>query len=155
MLCSYPITSLAADRKSRFEIQHSSVPGSPMIYQPVPLSRDSSYSSAGNSNHSRSNLITRYPTSEPKDLLTSENIALLTESSRKIGRFELTSSNDAVTTPRGSVSSNNTVMEHDVMHIQSQIEELLRYNESQRSLLQDLSLAFQHRKAINIAPESR
>ncbi|RCH89010.1 hypothetical protein CU097_002188 [Rhizopus azygosporus] len=144
---------LTADRKSRFEIQHSSVPGSPMIYQPVPLSRDSSYSSAGNSNHSRSNLITRYPTSEPKDLLTSENIALLTESSRKIGRFELTSSNDAVTTSRGSVSSNNTIMEHDIMHIQSQIEELLRYNESQRSLLQDLSLAFQHRKAINIAPE--
>jgi hypothetical protein len=67
----------------------------------------------------------------------------------------LTSSNDAVTTPRGSVSSNNTVMEHDVMHIQSQIEELLRYNESQRSLLQDLSLAFQHRKATNIAPEPR
>ncbi|CAO3699685.1 unnamed protein product [Rhizopus stolonifer] len=142
---------LATDRKSRFEVQHnsSSVPSVP--FQPIPLSRDSSYSSAGNSNHSRPNVITRCPTSEPKDLLALEGSTLLTESSRKIGRFELTSSNEAtVTTQRGSVSSGNIGAEHDILHMQSQIEELLRFNESQKSLLQDLSTAFYQKKSNTV-----
>ncbi|KAI9254822.1 kinase-like domain-containing protein [Sporodiniella umbellata] len=132
------------DRKSRFEVQHNNSTTAPVLYQPIPLSRDSSYSSAGNSSQSRANVITRCPTSEPKDLLTSDSVNLLTESSRKIGRFELTSSNEATVAPqRGSISSSNTTHENDILHMQSQIEELLRFNESQRSVLNDLNTAFQ------------
>lgn len=108
------------DRKSRFEIS-SAVPLAPKEL-PIPLTRESS---------SRSYM--RY-NSPPPDLipLTSENIALLTESSRKIGRFELTSSNASSVdvTPRGSVSSSDPTTD--------QIEELIRMNESQRVLLQEI-----------------
>lgn len=147
------------DRKSRFEVSSTN---SPMIYQPVPLSRDSSaYSSSSNG---RSNTATtavtekRYPVDT--STLTSENIALLTESSRKIGRFELTGGSACSSvdiTPRGSISSSHIDhMTHAVVHHQShlsidsnnqynpqyQIEELLRFNESQRMILQELSLSF-------------
>ncbi|KAI9280054.1 kinase-like domain-containing protein [Sporodiniella umbellata] len=137
---------LAVDRKSRFEVQHNNGSASPMLYQSIPLSRDSSFSSAGNSNHSRSTLVTRYPTSEPKDLLTPENIALLTESSRKIGRFELTSNNEPNLAPRKSISLHNSGTDQEVSRIQSQIEELLRFNETQRTVLQDLSATFQKKQ---------
>lgn len=81
-------------------------------------------------------------------MLALEGSTLLTESSRKIGRFELTSSNEAtVTAQRGSISSGNNGAEHDILHMQSQIEELLRFNESQKSLLQDLSTAFYQKKS--------
>ncbi|KAG2200557.1 hypothetical protein INT47_012343 [Mucor saturninus] len=147
------------DRKSRFEISSST---SPMMYQPVPLSRDSSsYSSSSNPTSGRSTTTTtavtekRYPDTST---LTSENIALLTESSRKIGRFELTGGSACSSvdvTPRGSISSSH--VEHPMTHghaqshlsidsnassPQYQIEELLRFNESQRMILQELSLAF-------------
>lgn len=118
------------DRKSRFE-----------IYQPIPLSRESStYSS------SRSVTEKRYPALQPQDLLTTENVALLTESSRKIGRFELTggsTSSSVDVTPRGSISSSQLLS--DQQHHQSndimsrhQLEELIRMNESQKNILQEL-----------------
>ncbi|CEP09111.1 hypothetical protein [Parasitella parasitica] len=141
----------ANDRKSRFEI--SSNTSSPMLYQPVPLSRDGSAYSSSSAN-SKPNVTTtaviekRYP---PQELLTTENIALLTESSRKIGRFELTggSNNSSVDiTPRGSISSSHLdthLHQHQptssaIINPQYQIEELLRSNESQRILLQELRL---------------
>ncbi|CAO3639286.1 unnamed protein product [Mucor fragilis] len=135
------------DRKSRFEV--SSNTSSPMLYQPVPLSRDSSsYSSSSANSKPNTTAVTekRYP---PQELLTSENIALLTESSRKIGRFELTggsSSSSVDVTPRGSVSSSHLDTHHQhasapvFMNPLYQIEELLRFNESQRVLLQELRL---------------
>jgi hypothetical protein len=118
------------DRKSRFE-----------IYQPIPLSRESSsYSS------SRSVTEKRYPVLQPQDLLTTENIALLTESSRKIGRFELTggsTSSSVDVTPRGSISSSHLLsdqQQHQPSDIipRHQLEELIRMNESQKQLLQEL-----------------
>jgi hypothetical protein len=118
------------DRKSRFE-----------IYQPIPLSRESSsYSS------SKSVTEKRYPVLQPQDLLTTENIALLTESSRKIGRFELTggsTSSSVDVTPRGSISSSHLLSDqqqhqpHDIIP-RHQLEELIRMNESQKHLLQEL-----------------
>lgn len=146
------------DRKSRFEVSSTN---SPMIYQPVPLSRDSSaYSSSSNGRNNVTTAVTekRYPIDT--STLTSENIALLTESSRKIGRFELTGGSACSSvdvTPRGSISSSHVDhMAHAVVHHQShlsidsnnqynpqyQIEELLRFNESQRIILQELSLSF-------------
>lgn len=139
----------AHDRKSRFEI--SSNTSSPMLYQPIPLSRDSSsYSSSSANSKPNTTAVTekRYP---PQELLTSENIALLTESSRKIGRFELTggsSSSSVDVTPRGSISSSHLDTHHQhatapaLMNPLYQIEELLRFNESQRVLLQELRLNF-------------
>lgn len=147
------------DRKSRFEISSTT---SPMLYQPVPLSRDSSSYSSSSTNGNRSTAVTekRYPADT--STLTSENIALLTESSRKIGRFELTGGSACSSvdvTPRGSISSSHMDhMAHAVNHQQShlsidsnqptqhsaqyQIEELLRFNESQRLILQELSVTF-------------
>ncbi|OBZ82509.1 Serine/threonine-protein kinase fray2 [Choanephora cucurbitarum] len=148
------------DRKSRFEIQMNSN-NLPILYQPVPLSRDgSNYSSS--SNKTTSIVEKKSPNTE---LLTTENVALLTESSRKIGRFELTggstttsnSSSIADVTPRGSFSSNylldqekmsqnqqpqenNTFHSHTPpnVHPQYQLEELIRMNEMQRVMLQEL-----------------
>lgn len=172
--------AINTDRKqSRFEI--SSATNSPMIYQPIPLSRDSSsYSSSSNgrgTNNTTAVIEKRYPLDT--STLTSENIALLTESSRKIGRFELTggstsASSSVDVTPRGSISSshidmlhhhnnNNSVHHHsnlstttsDSIHnsnnsnVQYQIEELMRFNESQRMLLQELSMTFKKPTAVS------
>lgn len=138
------------DRKSRFEISSS---------QPIPLSRESTLSTQPYTTLSRESTLV-FPLSRestqpiplsressnksymrynsPPDLipLTSENIALLTESSRKIGRFELTSSTASSidATPRGSVSSTD----QQTTDPHSQIEELLRMNESQKVLLQEI-----------------
>lgn len=156
-----------SDRKSRFEI--SSATNSPMMYQPVPLSRDSSsYSSSSNGRNNNNTAVVekRYPPQHTLDtsVLTPENIALLTESSRKIGRFELTggsTSSSVDVTPRGSISSSHIdpsggAHPHSTLHHhhlpqdataansanpQYQIEELFRINESQRHLLQELSAA--------------
>ncbi|RCH91329.1 hypothetical protein CU098_007115, partial [Rhizopus stolonifer] len=150
-----------SDRKSRFEIQVNNNNNLPILYQPIPLSRDSSsYSSS--SNKTTAIVEKKYPNAE---LLTTENIALLTESSRKIGRFELTggstttsnSSSIADVTPRGSFSSNHFLdqekgvhasqsQEHTVLHShtppnvhpQYQLEELIRMNEMQKTMLQEL-----------------
>lgn len=163
------------DRKSRFEIS-SSATNSPMLYQPIPLSRDSSsYSSSSNgrsnnnTTHTNNNTTSipnttavtekRYPMDT--STLTTENIALLTESSRKIGRFELTGGSACSSvdvTPRGSISSShvdhlNTPAQHhhhqsqlsidsNQFNPQYQIEELIRFNESQRLILQELSSTF-------------
>ncbi|GAA5817360.1 hypothetical protein MFLAVUS_010904 [Mucor flavus] len=147
---------LNVDRKSRFEVSSSS---SPMLYQPIPLSRDSSsYSSSSNGRSINTTAVTekRYPMDT--STLTTENIALLTESSRKIGRFELTGGSACSSvdvTPRGSISSGhidhiNTPVHHqsqlsidsNQFNPQYQIEELIRFNESQRIILQELSLSF-------------
>jgi hypothetical protein len=164
------------DRKSRFEISNNSS-SSPLLYQPIPLSRDSSsYSSSSTSNRNNNNTAVvekRYPSLVDTNTLTTENIALLTESSRKIGRFELTGGSTTTTTttssvdvtPRGSISSSSHHHQHHQHHQQLndqghghgqshlsidssfinpqyQIEELLRFNENQRLILQELSLSF-------------
>lgn len=152
------------DRKSRFEVSSS-----PFIYQPVPLSRDSSsYSSTSTAGGNKNTTATiekkhQLQHSSTQDSLTAENVALLTESSRKIGRFELTSSGSSSVdvTPRGSISShNNDHLHHQqslhqqlqLSQIQQQqqqhhdpsyqIEELLKINESQKNMLQEISASF-------------
>ncbi|KAI8642301.1 kinase-like domain-containing protein [Parasitella parasitica] len=154
----------ANDRKSRFEV--SSNTSSPMLYQPVPLSRDgSSYSSSSANSKPNVTAVTekRYP---PQELLTTENIALLTESSRKIGRFELTGGSNSSSvdiTPRGSISSSHLDTHHHhqqhtpapaIINPQYQIEELLRSNESQRILLHELRLNLKKTAAHSVANES-
>ncbi|KAI8972672.1 kinase-like domain-containing protein [Pilobolus umbonatus] len=159
----HPISSIpinnkegCVDRKSRFEIQHnstSSAASSPMIYQPIPLSRDSSYSSVGTSlTREGSSHRPRYPLEPfPKDLLSNENMALLTESSRKIGRFELTGG-EIVSSRNNSISaltnaSTEQLHPYEQVVPQFQLDELIRNNETQRILLQELS------NALNKKPE--
>jgi hypothetical protein len=148
------------NKKSRFE-----------IYQPIPLSRDNSSTSSSSAaiptngiNKTTTAVVEKKP---PMQIdLTTENIALLTESSRKIGRFELTggsTTSSADVTPRGSISSgpishnhHDTPGHHHSSHLsidsthslvsspQYQIEELFRFNEQQRIMLQELSLAIKN-----------
>lgn len=137
-----------SDKKSRFEVSS--------MYQPIPLSRDSSSYSSTSTAGGKKPLYHQLQHSSTQDYLTAENVALLTESSRKIGRFELTSSGSSSVdvTPRGSISDHHhphslqqqlqqhQLQQHQQQHHQEQIEELLRMNESQRALLQEISFGF-------------
>lgn len=169
------IPSHHSDRKSRFEVSSS-----PFTYQPIPLSRDnSSYSSTSTAGGKpmiptvekkplHHQLQQSSSSSSTQDYLTAENVALLTESSRKIGRFELTSSGSSSVdiTPRGSISSSHNehahhqqslhqqlqqhqlqqqlqnIHPHQPSELPHQLEELLRMNESQKLLLQEISSNF-------------
>ncbi|KAI9484217.1 MAG: kinase-like domain-containing protein [Benjaminiella poitrasii] len=138
--------STTNDRKSRFEVSStSSSSSSPMIYQPIPLSRDSSsYSSSSNKN---SQTTPSAVMNEKK--VNPEALEYLPESiiNRKIiGRFELTGGSNSpaeVITPRGSISFSsqhypqgnmNPTIDYPIY----QIEELIKINESQRALLQEI-----------------
>ncbi|KAI8060951.1 kinase-like domain-containing protein [Gongronella butleri] len=124
------------DRRSRFEVSHSpplsSIAG-------VPLSRENSHhGSFGPMTRTRSSVM------EKEDSQS-------TSESRKIGRFELTTSHDHATSkPDGhdSVSSSATSPSSSLLRGQGlrdqsntlvqQLEELMRYNDSQRQVLVDL-----------------
>ena len=154
------ITTL--DRKSRFVIDHgdqSVSSSSPQLAAVVAsLSRDNSMSSSNghaltrdNSSHSR--LPARYQSINDNTIKD--------ENSRKIGRFELSSepgrmvdkgesaalhpyeySSSSGTSPSSSLSRGQLVRagsEQAVTTLQTQMEELIKANESQRHLLHELS----------------
>lgn len=116
------------DRKSSTRFEMHSNPS------PILLSRESSLSSSPLTCESSRN---RNNTSGSGDTVLTESSA-----SRKIGRFELTTGNNSggsteslhpYDTTKSSSSATST--------LSSQLDELIRFNETQKTMLQELSFA--------------
>ncbi|KAI8880806.1 kinase-like protein, partial [Backusella circina FSU 941] len=126
------------DRKSRFEVQ---------THSPIPLSRESSMSSSGLPRAPATTTIAigggerKYPdtlSSTTTSSIENTNSLSIPESSRKIGRFELTGGSADVAARIAETT--NYDMIRSPQH--QQLEELIKSNETQRLLLQDLCYSF-------------
>ncbi|ORX56410.1 kinase-like protein [Hesseltinella vesiculosa] len=132
------------DRKSRFEVSHSP-PSSSFIG--VPLSRENSHHGSLGPVTTR----TRSPLMEKEDSQSTGEF-------RKIGRFELSTASDhakledslssSTTSPSTSLLRGQGLKDQaSLMH---QVEELIRYNDSQRQVLMEL---YSHVKPIKRAED--
>lgn len=140
------------NRKSRFTPQQSSPPPPPPPHlQAVPLSRNNSNISSGTTTSS-----TRENSTHSRSGDNSE--------SRKIGRFELTSTSETTSRQQSYIEGNRDISPYSTTHssnsssisrgqksipiVYNQLNELLRQNESQKQLLTELFNMFEVPRAM-------
>lgn len=117
-------------------------------HSPVPLSRESSMSSSGIPRPP--NTERRYPDTLNSNSIENTNSLSIPESSRKIGRFELTGGSADVAA-RVAETTNFDMIRSP----QHQLEDLLKSNEAQRVLLQDLCHTFNIKRRESEDKEKR